>query len=192
MTRFTGFAAPLTVLAGVAALSAAALPAGAAAQTCTDMVERFAAANGLSTEPPPKAPPSSVAGLPPGTAGGSGTPPVADGSGVTSEELADSGGVIAPPDVGAPAVIEPPPGTLNDMPTAPAIRPDPGMAAAPPSTDTFGRAARQAQMEAMVTGALAAADEGDEARCLDTLAKAEQLAEGGAGTGEPPARRDGQ
>ncbi|WP_051341292.1 hypothetical protein [Azospirillum halopraeferens] len=182
MTRFTGFALPLMALA-VSAVAASA----ASAQTCRDMVEQFAAAHDLSAEPPPQAPPSVGSGLPPALSGSTGE---GDGT-ITSEELAESGGVIQPPDVGAPAVIQPPPPAANGMPTAPAIRPDPGVAGSPPSSDDFGQAAHRAQLDSLITGALAAADEGDEARCLDSLAQAHEVAESAVGTGESP-RMDAQ
>ena len=42
-------------------------------------------------------------------------------SGASSESLAQSGGVIQPPDVGSARVLEPPQGTADGMNTAPAM-----------------------------------------------------------------------
>ncbi|MBP2228273.1 hypothetical protein J2847_001555 [Azospirillum agricola] len=164
------------LVAGLAML--AALPA-AAQQTCGAMVEQFAADHSLSTQPPPTAVPA-----PPGSAGSSARSDATDGSGAaSSERLAQSGGLIAPPAVGDRAVIDPPRSGASNMPTAPAVRPDagsnPAQGAMPGGSggagDTMGRAARNAQLESLVTAARAAARDGDETRCMDSLGEARRL-----------------
>lgn len=161
---------------------AAALPA-AAQQGCGAMVEQFAADHSLSTQPPPTAVPA-----PPGTAGSTPRDDQPSGSGAaSSERLAQSGGLIAPPAANDRSVIEPPSGGASNMPTAPAVRPDSGADATPgagATGGTMGMAARNAQLESLVTAARAAAKDGDEARCLDSLTEARRLsraAPGGSG-----------
>jgi len=158
----------------------AALPA-AAQQTCGAQVEQFAADQNLSTRPPPTAVPA-----PPGSAGSTAEAP-AGGGAASSERLAQSGGLITPPAVGDMAVIEPPRAGASNMPTAPAVRPD-TRTDTPPSAgstgDLMGQAARNAQLESLVTAARAAAKDGDEARCLEGLSEARRLsrtAPGGSG-----------
>lgn len=195
----------LTTAAGLLALTAGP----AAAQSCGVMVERFAAANGLSTTPPPTAPRSALNGLPPGAAGSTGRS--TDGSpggsmggsmggvgqgealgsgasgGVTTDRLARSGGVVAPPPIGTGTpVIQPPDPGPNSMATAPPIAPDAGTTGEAPAGGTMGRAARDAQMESLVTAAREAAKDGDDQRCMDSLAQARDLARAaaGGGTGE--------
>ncbi|WP_448204359.1 hypothetical protein [Azospirillum sp. sgz302134] len=176
------------------ALLAAGLTAGGAgsalAQSCADLVERFAADHSLSTTPPPTAAPS-------GTAGSTAQNGAATGSGsgaASSERLAQSGGVVAPPAVGDTAVIEPPRAGSSNMPTAPAVRPDsgPGSGSTTGGTtggspgDTMGQAAQNAQLESLVTAARSAAKRGDEAQCMESLSQARRLgqaAPGGTGGG---------
>ncbi|CAO3413815.1 hypothetical protein [Azospirillum doebereinerae] len=178
-TRRTGCRAALA--AGVFML--AALPA-AAQQTCGAMVEQFAADQSLSSQPPPTAVPA-----PPGSAGSTATSEAPGGGGAaSSERLAQSGGLITPPAVGDRAVIDPPRAGASNMPTAPAVRPD-TRTDTPPSagsgtSDSMGQAARNAQLESLVTAARAAAKDGDEARCLEGLSEARRLsrtAPGGSG-----------
>lgn len=168
--------------AGLAML--AALPA-AAQQTCGAMVEQFAADHSLSTEPPPTAAPAA-----PGSAGSSARGDESTGSGAaSSERLAQSGGLITPPSVGDRAVIDPPGAGASNMPTAPAVRPDAGPDGTPGggsggAGDTMGRAARNAQLESLITAARAAAKDGDETRCMGSLTEAQRLsrtAPGGSG-----------
>lgn len=172
------------LIAGGVALPAAAQSSGPSASglgatggACGDLIDRFAAAQNLSAGPPPTV-------TPPGTAGSSGE---AEG-GVTSRDLARSGGVIAPPAVGDTAVIDPPRPRTETMPTAPAIRPDSGQTAEaqPPSGGAMGQAAVRAQMEALVTAGRDAARRGDESQCMDNLNKARRLSETGAGAGTRP------
>jgi len=177
-TRQAGRGAALAAGAGAAlaagAMLLAALPA-AAQQTCEAMVEQFAADHGLSAEPPPTVVPS-----PPGTAGSTVRDDEQGGSGAaSSERLARSGGLITPPAVGDRAVIDPPRSGASNMPTAPAVRPDAGSSGG--AGDTMGQAARNAQLESLVTVARAAAKDGDEARCLDSLTEARRLSRSNPG-----------
>lgn len=193
--------AGLALLLAAGAALPAALPAaaqgtgkGATGGACGDLIDRFAAAQNLSAGPPPTVTPPGATGLPPGTAGSTGE---SDG-GVTSRDLARSGGVIAPPAVGSTVVIDPPRPPNDGMPTAPAIRPDagptaPGQSAPgqnaeaqPPAGGAMGQAAVRAQMEALVTAGRAAARRGDESQCMDSLNKARRLSETGAGAGTRP------
>lgn len=181
-TDFTrlGPVAPLAlaVAAGLLAVQPAAAQSG-----CAAMVEQFAANRGLSTEPPPVAVPDSAA---PGLSGstprdelGSGS-----GSGTSSEDLAQSGGMVAPPAVGDRSVIEPP-ATGSNMPTAPSVAPQANSRAMPDSgpggsggaNGLMGQAARNAQLEALVTAARSAARDGDEARCMESLNDARRLSQ---------------
>jgi len=161
------------------------------AQSCADMVERFAADHSLSTTPPPTAPPSTQGAGPPGSSGstmedgarmnGSGSSGAA-----SSERLAQSGGVVAPPAVGDTAVIEPPRSGSSNMPTAPAVRPDSGPGTNAPTGGSMGQAAQNAQLESLVTAARSAAKRGDEAQCMESLTQARRLTQavpGGTGGG---------
>ncbi|MCW2245251.1 hypothetical protein M2352_000842 [Azospirillum fermentarium] len=145
-------ASPFLPLLGVCAAAVVLAAGPATAQTCRDQVDRLAAA--LDLEPVPPTAGSTGPGAPTGDG--------AAGGAVTTDRLARSGGVVAPPVTGDGGVITPPPEAGAAMPTAPAVRPAPG--------ETIGNdAARQAQVSALVMAARAAADEGDEARCLSTL-----------------------
>jgi len=162
-------APPFLPLVGACAAAAVLLAsAPASAQTCREQVDRLAAALDLETVPPTAGSTGSGAPAGDGSSGGS----------VTSDRLARSGGVVAPPPTGDGGVIAPPPDAGAAMPTAPAVRPAPGagipdggVGAASPMAD----AAQQAQVSALVMAARAAADEGDEARCLSTLDKVRAL-----------------
>ncbi len=139
--------------------------------SCAALVDRFAADHNLSASPPPAA----------ATPGGSGST-AADGAlpsgssgNASPDQLARSGGVVAPPASGDQAVIEPP-RTAAPMPTAPAVRPD----AAPNSgssmeSGSMVQAARNAQIESLVTAARSAAKDGNEQLCMESLDKARSL-----------------
>ncbi len=187
--------APQRALLGVLAAAGLTLcGAGAAsAQSCADQVERFAADHSLSTTPPPTAAPAA-----PGTSGSTGgstagSPSTSDGGGsgasagtASSEKLAQSGGVVAPPAVGDTAVIEPPRAGTGNMPTAPALRPDAGPGGGSGSSGTMGQAAQNAQLDSLVTAARSAAKRGDEAQCMESLTQAKRLTQttpGGTGGG---------
>ncbi|MDQ2105190.1 hypothetical protein [Azospirillum isscasi] len=146
--------------------------------SCAALVDRFAAEHNLSASPPPVA-------APPGTSGSSAVDGALPGGGsgaATPDRLARSGGVVAPPAAGDRAVIEPP-RTAAPMPTAPAVRPD----AAPNSGSSMeggsmGQAARNAQIESLVTAARSAAKDGNEPLCMDSLEKARNLTRAAPGT----------
>lgn len=136
--------------------------AAAQEQTCGALVDQLSEKLGLETQTA-EAPPSRTDSL--------------------TETLKDSGGVIAPPDVGAPARIEPP-ATADRMPTAPPAAPR----ADDQSDPSAKAAARLAQIEALLTAARAAAAGGNEGECTARLAEAEQLAaaDGDGGTNAVP------
>lgn len=152
---------PFLLFACAAVVALAAVPS--AAQTCRDQVDRLAVV--LDLEPTPPMAGSTVPGTPTGDG--------ASGGSVSSEQLARSGGVVAPPSTGDGGVIAPPPEAGAAMPTAPAVRPAPGNNAADDTGMTD--AARRAQIASLVMAARAAADEGDEARCLSTLQQVRAL-----------------
>lgn len=91
-----------------------------------------------------------------------------------TDKLKGSGGVLQPPDVGAPVAVIPPE-TAGRMPTAPAIPPQTAEGEPAPRLGT----ARQAQLESLLMAARAAADRGNSAECRARLAEAEQLAAAG-------------
>lgn len=159
---------------GIAAL-AAAMTTPAAAQTCRDMVDRFAASQNLSSSAPPVV-------APPAGSSGSTTDGAATGSGASSDQLARSGGVIQPPAVGDTAVIEPP--RSGTMQTTPQVRPDSGATTDTPSGSTMNQAAQRAQMESLVTAARTAAQRGEEAQCMESLQKARAMGQGTTGSGQ--------
>ena len=134
----------------LAALLTAAATA-AAAETCRDLVDRLAEQHALHAAPPAAEPPGSI----------------------TPEELARSGGAIQPPPTGDhAAVIEPPP-TGDPMPTAPPLE---GSTSA--GELAAGEPAHQAQVEALLAAARAAAEQGDEPLCRERLEEAQNLIAG--------------
>lgn len=108
----------------------------------------------------------------------SAAPPVPAGSGQAdgdmSRELSRSGGVIAPPPTGDITTIEPPAAPSDGMPTAPPVDEAPSAEDAP-ARQPGDAAAANLQAETLIQNALSAAREGDEARCLERLAEAEQI-----------------
>lgn len=149
----------------VVAAAAALMPGAAAAQDCRQQVDAFAAEMGVSTDLP--------------KAGGEeGTQDDAAESGSMSDELAQSGGVIEPPETGSEMpTLEPPPGAGSDMPTSPEILPDSGATPGSPERE----AARQSQIQSLLVSARRAADAGEEQRCLTHLQEAKALAAEDAG-----------
>lgn len=152
----------------IAPLIALALVAGAystaAAQSCGGEIERLARQYNLSTETPragtPEAPATPSA---PSSGASSGT--------TTTERLAQSGGVLTPPDTNAPMAIQPPRSNPDRMPTAPKVTPGPG-----PGTDAGElTAADRTQMEALLQGARAAERQGKQEQCLERLREAEAV-----------------
>lgn len=185
-TNFTRFGpVALAMAAGLLAAQAAAQTDAAAQASCGAMVDQFAADLGLSTEPPPVAVPGT------GTPGLSGsTPRDETGSGSGSDRLAQSGGMVAPPAIGDRSVVEPP-AIGSNMPTAPSIGPQGSSQAGPQANSRtapdsgpggsgggdglMGQAARNAQVESLVTAARSAARDGDETRCMNSLNDARRL-----------------
>jgi hypothetical protein len=139
----------------LAALLTAAATA-AAAQTCRDLVDRLAEQHALHAAPP-AAP--DTAGLP--------------GS-ITPEELARSGGAIQPPPTGDDAAVIAPPPTGDPMPTAPPLE---GSTSAG-ELAAGDEPAHQAQVEALLAAARAAAEQGDEPLCRERLEEAQNLIAG--------------
>ena len=135
------------------------LNAGAAfAGTCLEQARELAQQHKLSIDPP---------NAPVGKA------PRAPGAG----DLGKSGGVIEPPPVNDPAVIEPPGGVRYGMPTVPDIAPPPRTkkeeeAAAPRRLSP----ADLALLEATLVAARNEAQRGREQQCFERLEKAQQIA----------------
>jgi len=144
---------------------ALALASGSAlAATCSEAVDRFAREHEVAK-----------AGGPGDRSSMPATPPVTmEARGMTAtDKLADTGGVIQPPDVGRTPVLEPPK-TANTMPTAPKIEPGPAPAT-PPSRVELDAATR-AQLDSLLTAARQADKAGDSQRCYDRLSEAQKLA----------------
>jgi hypothetical protein len=145
---------------GIAGALLAILTPGvpAAAEGCLDQVRSLAGRYDLSTDPP-NASPSDRPGTSPG---------------VTTQDLARSGGVIEPPAIQDKSVITPPRGQGNAMPTMPDVKPPPpkesGKSGAPPAKQPDLMA-----LQALLVAARAQAERGSEAECLEGLAKARQL-----------------
>jgi hypothetical protein len=152
-----------TRLMAIAGTTALILPFSAAHAQCIKQVDDMAASLGLSTSLPE---PADLAG----------EPGAASGEDAVSA-LAESQGVIAPPDTGGEMpVLEPGAGQTSDMPTAPDIEATPspeGEAAPDAEMDT---AAAMTQVEALLTAAREAANSGDEDACLNRLQEAAALA----------------
>ena len=139
----------------------AGMISSAAAQSCGSEIDRLARQYNLSPEAPSAGstePPASPA-APPSTAGTN-----------TTEKLAQSGGVLTPPDTGAPMAIQPPRSNPDRMPTAPPVRPSPQ--AQNDSGSAGLTAADRARMESLLQGARAAERQGKEQQCLDRLREA--------------------
>ncbi|UEM01615.1 hypothetical protein JL101_016570 [Skermanella rosea] len=123
-----------------------------------------------------------------GSLGLSGSAPQAgSGGSAASESLAQSGGVIQPPDVGTGRVVEPPNPSADGMNTAPAIpqqdgAPEGAVPDAPSAQPGIG-AAERAQLETLLLGARNAGRQGDMAQCTERLEEAQELArESGVGS----------
>ncbi len=143
-------------LAGAASITA--FPAGAQENSCLAEVDRLANSLGMKGEASPQA--------------------TVPRSGASSESLAQSGGVIQPPDVGSARVMTPPPGAADGMNTAPAM-PSTGRRSAGNGSQQRLQtlAARQrAQLETLLLGARNAGRQGDTAQCEERLEEARDLA----------------
>jgi hypothetical protein len=137
-------------IAAVAAagLMAIALTAQAApADQCLDQVRDLAARHGTPSKPPTAAPDRK--------------------SDVTTQDLAQSGGVIKPPQVDDKSVITPAPNTRDAMQTIPNVAPK-GQQEEP--------AADRTKLQAALTAARSLAESGDEKGCREALERARTLA----------------
>jgi hypothetical protein len=153
---------PKTALVSLVALAfTAGLAQGAAAQSCGSEIDRLAQQFNLRPEAPSAGTSEAPAwpAAPPSTAGST-----------TTEKLAQSGGVLAPPDTGAPMAIQPPQSNPDRMPTAPPVKPSPP-SQSEGSSDNLS-AADRARMESLLQGARAAERQGKEQQCLDRLREA--------------------
>jgi hypothetical protein len=139
-------------LAG-AVSTAATTSASAQENNCLAEVDRLASSLGMKGEASPQA--------------------TVPRSGASSESLAQSGGVIQPPDVGSARVLEPPKGGADGMNTAPAM---PQQDGAPQGTVPNTGAAQRAQLETLLLGARNAGRQGDTAECQERLEEARDLA----------------
>jgi hypothetical protein len=136
------------------------------AQTCDNEIALLAQQYALSTDLP-KAQPE------PGQSSGS--------VGVPPQDLAKSGGVVAPPD-GARGRVLDPPRQDDPMVTTPEVRPQTQSGESPSSEKTPRSAldaAQRAQMQGLLDAARAALKRGDEAECLDRVARARTIPEPG-------------
>jgi hypothetical protein len=138
-------------IAGATSLSA--FSASAQDNTCLAEVDRLANSLGMKGEASPQA--------------------TVPRSGASSESLAQSGGVIQPPDVGSARVMEPPNGTADGMNTAPAM---PQQDGAPQGTVPGTGNAQRAQIETLLLGARNAGRQGDTTQCEERLEEARDLA----------------
>ena len=122
----------------------------AAADSCLDQVRDMASQHGTSSKPPTAAP---------------------DGKGgATTQDLARSGGVIAPPPMDDKSVIKPPSTGTDRMPTVPDIAPQAQQRQDSPAAD-------RTKLQAALTAARAQAERGDEKGCQEALARARTLAD---------------
>ena len=138
------------VASATAALLLVAGPA-TAAESCLDEVRDMASRHGTPSKPPTAAP---------------------DGKGsVTTQDLARSGGVIAPPPMDDKSVIKPPANSRDPMPTVPDV------ATKEKPKDEPAPEAQRTQLQAALTAARAQAERGDEKGCQEALARARTLAE---------------
>ncbi|MCW5736070.1 MAG: hypothetical protein KIS73_18215 [Enhydrobacter sp.] len=140
-------AAAVAAGATMAMLNAAPV---AAAESCLDQVRDLASQQGTPSKPP--------------TASAKGS---AD---VTTQDLARSGGVIAPPPMDDKSVIKPPSTGVSRMPTIPDVAPQTQNQQDTPAADRTG-------LQAALTAARAQAERGDEKGCQEALARARTLAE---------------
>ena len=146
-------------LAFVAIVFAVSGPA-ARAQSCGQAIDQLAQRYNLSTELPQYG--SSVP-----------TAPKSSSAPTRTERLAQSGGVLSPPDVGVPMAIQPPATEHAPMSTAPPLAPSPpasGFADAGSLT-----AAQRAQMESLLQAARAADRQGKPEECVERLRQAEAV-----------------
>lgn len=152
----------LAIFAPLITLVLIAGTATAAAQSCTNEIDRLAQHYNLSTDEPragstemPAAPTN-----PSDTTRGT----------ITTERLAQSGGVIAPPDTGTSMEIQPPRSDPDHMPTAPHVAPNPPSNGGAEAGDLT--AADRVRMESLLQAARAAERQGKDEQCLERLGEA--------------------
>jgi hypothetical protein len=132
----------------IASLAASALsyPQVVNASTCIDQVHELADRYHVTTKPPK-----------------------ADAdTGVTTNQLAQSGGVVKPPPIADNSVIAPEHPSKDRMPTLPNVA---------PSTPELPRAeaSQHASLQALLMAAREQAERGQESQCLDRLHQAQLL-----------------
>jgi hypothetical protein len=120
----------------------------AAADTCIDQVRALARQHALDSTPPTVAP------------GGKGD--------VRTQDLARSGGVIAPPPVQDKSIVAPAQDKHDPMPTVPDVT---------SKKQQDGSEAERSGLQAALVAARAQAERGDEKGCQEALARARVLAE---------------
>jgi hypothetical protein len=105
-------------------------------------------------------------------AGAPQTPATAESRGIAPDDkIAQSGGVLAPPEGGRTAVIEPPSTGPGSTPTAPSVPPH--TAEGPSgSAATDLSAAKRTQVQAHLNAAREADSRGDEKACFERLGEA--------------------
>jgi hypothetical protein len=140
-----------------------AIASPAEAQDCLAEVDRLAAQYGVSTDQPE-------------AQAGENEPELAPDPGDTAtEDLAESGGVIEPPEQGKTVIIEPP--DIGDpMATAPGVEPDTKGGAEPALS-----AAERTQIQALLTEARAAGEKGDTEGCRARLREARNIGDRAGG-----------
>jgi hypothetical protein len=155
-------------VSAVIALAAAGLASStpALAQTCASEIARLSQQYSLLPEAPRAGSSTAPTARAPRSDAASGT--------TTTERLARSGGVLAPPDVGSPMAVQPPVANPDRMPTTPDVAPSPPGN----STGTDGSgltAADRARMESLLQAAQAAERQGKPEQCLERLREAEAI-----------------
>jgi hypothetical protein len=134
------------VATGFAVLLLSGQPA--AADACIDQVHALASRHAMQSSPPTVTP---------------------DGKGnITTEDLAKSGGVIAPPPMQDKSIVTPAPDKHDPMPTVPDVT---------SKKQQDGPEAEHSALQAALVAARAQAERGDEKGCLEALARARILAE---------------
>lgn len=138
-------------------LALAALTTSAAsAQTCINKVRALGERHGIASDPPSLSADRSASG---------------GESGVSTRELALSGGVIEPPRVQDKTMIAQPSGTGATMATLPDVTPS-----RTDGTETSReRAVDRMTLQALLVAARAEPERGNEQGCLEGLARAKQL-----------------
>ena len=121
-----------------------------AADSCLDQARDMARQHGTPSKPPTVAP--------------------KDSADITTQDLARSGGVVAPPPMDDRSVIKPPSTGVSRMPTIPDVAPQTQNQQEAPAADRTG-------LQAALTAARALAERGDEKGCQEALARARTLAE---------------